>query len=200
MIRIALLRHFPTDWNAGGRLQGRRDIPLSAAGRADLAQHRLPEDWAGCPVVSSPLARARETAQTLGRGPVRLDDRLIEMDFGAWEGRTAQELESDPQAQYRPLEDWGWDFAPPGGESAAALAERLCACLAELDGPTLVVTHRGVIRCALALASGWGYRGPQPFRIKRASLHPVSLGNDGMPMAYDPPERLAPRMIGEAPR
>ncbi|MEM9047074.1 MAG: histidine phosphatase family protein [Pseudomonadota bacterium] len=190
MIEIGLVRHFPTDWNAAGKLQGRRDIPLSAEARIDLARHSLPQAWRGRPVVASPLSRARETAAWLADGPVRLEERLQEVDFGLWEGRTAEALRTDPAMDYRPIEAWGWAFAPPGGESVQDLALRLRSVLAEIETPSVLVTHRGVIRCILALATGWTYRGPAPFRIKRASLHPVSLSAQGAPIAIAPPIKL----------
>ncbi|RMF40185.1 MAG: histidine phosphatase family protein [Alphaproteobacteria bacterium] len=193
MIRIGLIRHFPTAWNAEGRLQGRSDIPLSPEGRAALAGHALPEAWTDVPVLASPLSRAVETAETLAGRPVPADARLIEMDFGDWEGRIGAELLADPACAYRPVEEWGWDFRPPGGESPRQMAGRLLALLATLGGPHLLITHRGVMRCILALASGWDYAGPEPFRIRRASLHEVTLDAAGRPVAFAPPERLPKR-------
>lgn len=193
MTRIALLRHFPTEWNAAGRLQGRTDIPLSDTARADLATRRLPEAWAEVPVVSSPLSRARETAETLAEGrPVLLDPRLMEMDMGDWEGAFSDDLVADPACPYGPVETWGWDLQPPGGESPRMMAARLAPVMAELAaaGPHLVVCHRGVMRCLLALATGWDYRGPEPFRIRRAALHEITLDAAGRPVAAAPPERL----------
>ena len=115
---IGLLRHFPTLWNQEGRLQGRTDIPLAPASRAALATLALPPRWRGLPVICSPLGRAVETAEALTAGaPIRLDDRLVEMHMGDWEGRIGADLLADPDCAYRPVEDWGWDFQPPGGET-----------------------------------------------------------------------------------
>ncbi|SET72602.1 histidine phosphatase family protein [Oceanicella actignis] len=201
---IGLLRHFPTEWNARGLLQGRSDQPLSADSRAALARLRLPPAWRAARVVSSPLARARQTAEALSEtGPPRLDPDLVEMDFGAWEGCAGAALLADPLSGYRPVEEWGWDFAPPGGETPRAMARRLAPALARLaaeaaEAPRLVVAHRGVMRCILALASGWPYRGPEPFRIKRAAVHPVTLADDGRPLAFGAPVKLTPRLAPEA--
>ncbi|MEC9434034.1 MAG: histidine phosphatase family protein [Pseudomonadota bacterium] len=190
---IGLLRHFPTDWNREGRLQGRSDIPLSAASRAEIAGRALPDRWRGLPVICSPLGRAMETARALvPEAAIRTDDRLIEMSFGDWEGRIGAELLADPACPYRPVEDWGWDFRPPGGETPAEVAARAGAVLAGLPGPALVVCHRGVMRALLAVATGWAYRGPEPFRIKRAAVHPVTL-RAGRPVAVAAPEKLAAR-------
>src|SRR5690606_7793503 len=77
MIQLLLMRHAPTSWNADRRIQGRSDIPLSPEGAAEAAGWRLPEDTASWPCVSSPLARARQTAEAMGRAPVANAD-LIE--------------------------------------------------------------------------------------------------------------------------
>ncbi|MEO0999392.1 MAG: histidine phosphatase family protein [Pseudomonadota bacterium] len=193
MTRIALLRHLPTEWNAAGRLQGRTDVPLSAASRTELRMLSLPAAWAGVPILSSPLVRARETAEGLAGGPVPTDARLIEMDFGRWEGVEGAALLADPASPYRPVERWGRTFRPPGGESVAELQARLLPLLAEIAAvgrPRILVTHRGVMRAILALAADWAYRGPEPFRIKRAALHPVRLAADGRPVAFAPPVKL----------
>ncbi len=197
MTEIGLLRHFPTDWNREGRLQGRTDVPLAEDSRADLAALRLPERWRAAPMVVSPLTRARQTAEALNEGaPVAVDARLIEMDFGAFEGAIGAELLADPGSGYRPLEDWGWDWRPPGGESPAEMFARVAPLLAEIaaaGGPRLIVAHRGVMRCILARASGWDYRGPETFRIKRAAVHPVTLDAAGAPVAFAKFERLEAR-------
>ena len=124
--------------------------------------------------------------------PAALDPRLIEMDFGRWEGRIGAELLADPDCAYRPVEAWGWDFRPPGGETPAEIAARLAPALAEAAAraPCLLVVHRGVMRVILALASGWDYLGPEPFRIRRAAVHPVTLDAQGRPVGFGPPEKL----------
>ena len=196
MTEIGLVRHFPTDWNRDRRLQGRADTPLSAAARAELAALRLPASWRAARVVASPLLRAHETAEALAEGPVASDPRLIEMDFGDWEGRFGPELLADPACAYRPVESWGWDFRPPGGETPAEVFARLAPLLAEIAAagrPTLLVAHRGVMRTVLARATGWAYAGPEPFRIKRAAVHTVTLDAAGAPVAAHGFERLEAR-------
>ncbi|MEM6745146.1 MAG: histidine phosphatase family protein [Pseudomonadota bacterium] len=196
MTRIALLRHFPTAWNAEGRLQGRTDIPLSAASREALAALALPPPWTDGPFIASPLARAQETARALAPpgAQIALDPRLTEFDFGEWEGRVGADLLADPACAYGPVETWGPDFRPPGGESVSELAARVAEALAERARPGAVfVLHRGVMRAILALATGWEWRGPEPFRIKRAALHPVDLDAAGRPVAAHAPVKLVPR-------
>ncbi|MBY6264025.1 histidine phosphatase family protein [Azospirillum sp. 412522] len=195
MIRLAFLRHGVTGWNREGRIQGRTDIPLDPEGRDRLAGLSLPPDWRDATLHASPLSRAVETATLLVPGrPVHTDPRLIEMDWGAWEGLRGIDLRADPASGYRDLEHWGWDFRPPDGESPADVRERLTGWLKDLlplppqhQSPLpggerethLVVTHIGVIRVALALAWGWDFRGPPPVPVKRNRLYAMTLAAEG---------------------
>ncbi|MFT4793092.1 MAG: broad specificity phosphatase PhoE [Paracoccaceae bacterium] len=196
LVKVGLLRHFPTDWNAQGRLQGRTDIPLSDASRTALRGLRLPPHWRDLPILCSPLTRARETAAILGEtGSVIFDDRLMEMDFGDWEGAIAADLLADPDCAYGPVEGWGWDFRPPNGETPADMLARVGPVLEEAAaiGPCLIICHRGMMRAIMAAATGWPYLGTEPFRIRRARVHPVMLSAAGTPVALGAPEKLAPR-------
>lgn len=190
MIRLALLRHGPTDWNGEGRLQGRTDRPLTDAARADLAALCLPAPWHRAAVCASPLIRARDTALALtGRTPTRAR-ALTEMFWGDWEGQRGADLAGRPDSGFRHIEHWGWDFRPPGGESPAEVWNRLQPWLGGLSGDTLAVTHIGVMRVLLARAHGWDFDGPAPFRIKRNRLYVLNLP-DLRPQ--DPPLRLEAR-------
>ena len=128
MIRLAFLRHGITAWNRESRIQGRTDIPLDPEGRDRLARLTLPAEWRDAILHASPLSRAIETARILGNGrPVHTDPRLIEMDWGAWEGQRGHDLRADPASGYRDLEHWGWDFRPPGGEIHPARPPSRCS-------------------------------------------------------------------------
>ena len=91
MTPLALLRHAPTTWNQAKRLQGRADVALAEDSVATLRGRRLPPEVTGFRSLVSPLKRCRETARLLGLTPV-LDARLIEMDWGEYEGRTGYGL------------------------------------------------------------------------------------------------------------
>lgn len=193
--RLAFLRHGVTAWNRQGRIQGHTDIPLDAVGRAHLDQFALPADWAEATLHASPLLRTRETAERLGRGrPVRTDARLMEMNWGDWEGKRGVDLRADPASGYRDLEQWGWDFRPPGGESPADLRDRLRGWLreraADADPAHLAVVHVGVIRVVLALGWDWNFLGPPPLAIKRDRLYAVTLAADGGIRAACGPEGI----------
>lgn len=186
MTLLALIRHGATAWNEAGRVQGRSDVPLSEAGRAQVRTWRLPPDLDGFDWVASPLARARETAAILAGRPVDLDDRLLEMDWAAWEGRTLPELRAEIGELGPAWEADGLDFRAPGGESPRELQARLKPFLHERAAagrPTIAVCHRGVIRSIYALAIGWDMRSKPPRRLADDCVHLFRLSPDGSPSA-----------------
>lgn len=191
MIRLALLRHGHTDWNRAGRIQGRTDIPLDAEARTTLGTLRLPPPWDDAQLWSSPLSRATETAQLVSDSTPRTDPALIEMDWGIWEGLRARDLHDDPNCDIRHIEDWGWDYTPPRGESPGALHERLIPWGAALTRDAVAVCHIGVMRVLLAHAMGWNFRGPAPFTIKRNRLYVITISDAGWQAAPDPVRLIA---------
>lgn len=192
MTRIALLRHYPTDWNVEQRLQGQVDRPLTRAARETLATLCLPEPWDEARLISSTLSRAVDTARLLsGRAPLG-DPRLVEIGWGAWEGQRAADLLTDPQSGFVPTGDMTWEMAPPGGESARDAWQRTQPALAEIAAdatPALVVTHKALMRILLGFAHKWR----DVPEVKRGRLYPLTLRGTGMPV--DPGEilRLVPR-------
>ncbi len=183
MTTLALLRHAPTEWNAAKRLQGRADIALSADARAALRRRTVPPGVAKFRCLVSPMARTRETARLLGLLPTA-DERLIEMHWGRYEGRTIAELRRELGDAFTANERRGLDFTPEGGESPRHVQERVAPLLAEIavDGrPTLAVTHRGVIRAIYALAVGWDMTGDAPDTLDLYALHLFELDAVGQP-------------------
>jgi len=196
MTRIALMRHFPTEWNDLHKLQGQTDIPLTEAARETLRELAIPPPWNAARIIASPLKRADETARILARGrPVALDPRLVEIAYGAWEGRRGVDLLADPASGYVHVEDAGWHHRPPGGESPWDVWERVRPALAEIAAdraPALLIVHRALMRVILARAWGWNYDSPEPFKIKRGRIYPMTLAPDGTPLAPEDPDRLVP--------
>ena len=167
-IRVLMVRHGRTGWNEQGRIQGHTDVALCDAGRARLCGSRIPAACADFAWHASPLTRAVQSAHLLGAVEIHLDARLMEMDWGEWEGETREGLRRRLGARMQRMEDRGIDFRPAGGESPRELMRRLNAWLedARADGRDLiVVTHKGVIRAAIALATGWDLRGRAPVRL-----------------------------------
>lgn len=180
---IAFLRHGPTAWNAARRLQGMRDVPLSVEGRAEVARWVLPPGLLGWRWMTSPLGRAVETARLLGAADAAPEPLLREMSFGAWEGLTLEEVRARDGAAAE-MEARGVDFRPPGGESPREVMVRLGELFVRIaaDGkPTVAVTHKGVIRALLALATGWTMLGKPPARLDWRSVHLFQLDAAGRP-------------------
>jgi len=164
---LILVRHGETDWNRDGRWQGQADAPLNERGREQA--RALADELMGEPVdavYASDLSRARETAEIiaarLGREPVEVDARLREVHVGGWSGLTMAEIEDRFPAEFELWRsgDPAHDFA--GGETYAAMGERVVEALEEIasrhpDSNVLVVLHGGSIRGALAHAAGITY-------------------------------------------
>ncbi|MFG2693699.1 histidine phosphatase family protein [Kitasatospora sp. NPDC048407] len=134
--RIVLVRHGETAWSATGQHTGRTDIPLTDAGR-DMARalgERLGRaPWHGLPtaaVYTSPLSRARETAELAGFGDRAVDrPELLEWDYGQYEGRTGVDIRATDHPGWLI-----WRDGVPGGEKLSEVAARVDSFLAELNG------------------------------------------------------------------
>jgi broad specificity phosphatase PhoE len=163
-VLIYVIRHGQTDWNAEGRLQGQKDIPVNALGRAQATQNgealrEIIGAADGFDFVASPLSRTRETMERLraamGLDPLayRTDDRLKELSFGDWEGYTTAEIKKVEPERLRERSRSKWSFIPPGAdaESYEILSWRIGAWLASVTGPTVCVSHGGVVRSLFRL-------------------------------------------------
>ena len=149
--RIVLLRHGNTVGNSRERFHGSGDVALSDEGRAEVraAGRRLATEVFDL-VASSPLRRAWQSAALLSGGaPVLLVPEFREIDFGRWEGMTAEEIEAQDPVLYKTWREGAADFEFPGGERRAAFRERVASGLTVLERTgaenALVVAHRGVI-------------------------------------------------------
>lgn len=141
--QVWLVRHGTTEWSLNGRHTGRTDLPLTAAGEAAAATLRpLLAHRSFALVLSSPLKRARDTAQLAGCAP-ELDDDLQEWDYGDYEGRTTPDIRAE-----RP--DWSiWNDGVPGGETieqVAARADRVISRARAADGDSILFAHGHLLR------------------------------------------------------
>ncbi|WP_018949427.1 histidine phosphatase family protein [Thioalkalivibrio sp. ALMg11] len=175
--RIGLLRHGET---TGQGFCGRgSDVPLTEAGWGAM-RAAMGRDAAWDRIVCSPLTRCRAPAQVFAEEagvPLAVDERLAELDFGDWEGRTAAALmETDADALGRFWQD-PVNHPPPNGESLQAFRERVVAGwndLAPDEGDrVLVIAHGGVIRLLRALQEGWPLEKLLGIDVPLASLHIV---------------------------
>lgn len=180
MTQIGFIRHGVTQWNREKRIQGLRDIPLSPEGRKALAGLRPPTALGRAKWSVSPLLRAIETAELLGID-AEPEPLLVEMDWGEWEGRTVHELRAADPGAMATNEQRGLDFRPPGGESPRDVQSRLRDWAEALEGPGPfgAITHKGVIRAAVALALGWDMREPDPVKLTWSAAHMLRLAPNG---------------------
>ena len=149
-MKLLLVRHPPPEI-AAGLCYGRLDVPARADGvravAARIVAHGVSQVW------TSPARRCRVVAEATGL-PVLVDLRLQELDFGEWEGRAWDEI---PRAA---LDTWAADpenFAPPSGESGAAILARVRevhAALVAADRDCAVVSHGGPLKLLAALLCG----------------------------------------------
>lgn len=149
---IWLLRHGRTRYNDERRYQGQADIPLSDVGAAELTA----ADFTPERVCVSPLCRAQQTARIVFPTAEQVViDGFAEMDFGEFDGRTADEMAGD--AAYRAWVDGDCTAQCPNGESRASFCERTCAAFETLleenlsarAGSTVIVAHGGTLRAVM---------------------------------------------------
>lgn len=182
MMRLALLRHGATEWSALGRIQGRTDTELSEEGRQWLMQRRVPQPFRAWRSFTSPLQRCLQTCRWLDLAEAAVEPRLIETDWGRWEGRTLAQLRAEQGPAMHDNESRGFDFRPDGGESPREVLARVRPWLAELvlaGEPALALTHRGVIRAVMAEAFDWDMRAKAPVKLNWQCLHVFTLDRAG---------------------
>jgi broad specificity phosphatase PhoE len=178
---ISFVRHGETAHNREGRLQGRADLELSARGLDQVARLRVRfPSGSLTAVVTSPLRRARQTADAIAAAcgvPVELDDRLIELDYGDWDGRALADVPPDAWSAWRADPN----FAPPGGESLVAVTERVGDfCRARLGGGAIVaVSHVSPIKAAVAWALGVDERATWRMQLGLATISTIGARPDG---------------------
>jgi probable phosphoglycerate mutase len=181
-LNLALLRHGPTSWNAQGRIQGHTDIPLSDAGLAKMRALLPPSPFERARAFVSPSRRARQTAEALGLGNATLDARLMEQNWGHWEGLSRTEILARDGAEAFQRAGLALAFRPPGGESTAELHNRVAAFLKDVthdEADAIAVAHLGVLRAAYTLATGWDMATAMPPDLDVAKALILSLAPDG---------------------
>lgn len=178
-LRLFAIRHAETAWSRERRFAGGRDMPLTDRGRRQAAA--LAAALADVPlaaVYASPLERARATAEPIARAhglPVRLDATFREMAFGAWEGRTREEVAAvEPETMLT----WSQEpdrIVPRGGESLKEVAARVAGGVARLmdahaGAAVVLVSHAIVTRLIVLAALGLG-----PERLWAVDASPAGL-------------------------
>jgi len=188
MLRLLIVRHGETEWNAQSRYQGQSDVPLSDVGRAQARAlvGRLAREPLDAVYISD-LSRALETAEIVLNGrniPQVIEPRLREMHFGVMEGLTF----NDAYALYpKEIDAWLNDYntPPPGGEDLESFAARVGSLMQELqarhEGQTiLLVAHGGPLSEMARLALKMPHTHRWSFMMDNASLSELQF-NDGFP-------------------
>ena len=194
MTLLALIRHGETAWNVEGRIQGRSDIGLSPRGIAELRSLMPPPELSGARWISSPMRRALQTADILN-GAAESETRLIETNWAAWEGLCSTVTQHHAR-RISARGRGGLDFHPPGGESPRDVQHRLRSMftdLAQRGSPVVGVTHKGVIRAALSLATGWDMLDKPPVKLKWRAAHLFRVSRDCGVSLEQPNVMLVPR-------
>lgn len=193
MITLYLVRHGQTIWNSTGKYQGRTDVPLSDKG---LAQAEKTVEWFKNihldGVITSPLQRAARTAQGIAEThglPLEKDDRLMELSFGDWEGKTYQEIEAIWPGMIEVMYHDAGSLKLPHGESFEECQERCMKTIQGLvdrgDNRTYaIVCHGAALRtiiCGLIripLARSWN------LALSNASISQINIYPGDMNMLY----------------
>ncbi len=185
-MRVILVRHGQSSWNASHKLQGQANIGLSDHGctQADRLAPVIKSIGVSC-TISSDLDRARETARRIGAPDPIFTEQLREIDVGEWTGRSIEEIKGNDLEGYL-----GWragTTTPPGGEAWADFATRVCNVIVKCQEKPcenlLVVCHGGVIRAILQ-----GFLGLAPANI--IPVGPASLTAIRFDRANKIPARL----------
>jgi len=192
-MKMILIRHGQTEWNALQKYQGHTDVHLNELGRkqATTAAQYLKDHEAIEALYASDLSRTRETAEIIGRSlnlPVITDSRLRELSFGRWEGMTFNEVYQEYREEFDNWYNNTSEFKVPGGESFNELVTRVMQSLQEIaakhSGTVVVATHGGVIMALLyhlGAASDLWQGGVEPgsisfFEFKQANIQSVQIG------------------------
>jgi phosphoserine phosphatase len=216
---VLLMRHGETDWNAEGRVMGRNPVELNVKGRGQVeAAARVAENIRPDLIVTSPLVRARQSAEIIAAGlgggvPIVEEPDIAEVLYGRWEGLTYEELIEDPYyLEYRqsPIE-----HPTPGGETIPEVQTRGVAAIgraisANTGKRILFVSHGDIIRTVLCHFMGLELRYFHRIRVDNATFSALQMaGNFAevkfLNLLHDPgrafvspfktPERVPPRPV-----
>ncbi len=182
-MKLYLIRHGESTYNAEGRIQGQSNVPLSELGRRQSLA--IADALAGVPVdavYSSPLLRALTVAQDVAARhelPVRTDPRLKEISVGVFQDRLRGDLEVEYPAELARWMSGDEDFVIPGGESRRQLAARgseaLRSIAADGNRTVVVVAHGGLLRYSLRVL----IPSQTPFTLRNGSITTVISDGDG---------------------
>lgn len=185
--RFGLIRHAQTEWNQSKLIQGHRDSPLTPAGKShSQSWGRKLQEMNFHRIITSDLGRTIATAEEINRifnVPMDSWSGLREVDWGAWTGKRIAEIEAEMPAKLKEMEQKGWQFCPPGGESRTLVWQRsreaLLAAASKWPGENiLTVIHEGVIKCLLYGLAQRKFLPQEPALILPRHLHWLKVQNE----------------------
>jgi alpha-ribazole phosphatase len=178
-MRLLLVRHGETPWNAAGRFQGQTDVPLSPRGQrqAEAVARVMAAEHVHA-VLASDLRRTQDTARPIATAlglPLQLDPRLREIAFGDWEGLTFDEIQSVYADLLAARQANPMHVAPPGGETLGQVTGRVRAALDHLrctnsERTVVLVAHGGSLQVLVCLALGLSCRMYRQFVLHTGSV------------------------------
>jgi broad specificity phosphatase PhoE len=180
---VMLMRHGETDWNREGRVMGQNPVELNARGRVQVeAAARFAQSIKPDLIISSPLVRARQSAELMAAGlggiPIVEEPSIAEVMYGRWEGMVYHDLIHDPYyVEYRksPL-----DHPTPGGETIAQVqargVEAVTRALSDRSGARIMfVSHGDIIRTVLCYFMGLELGHFHRLRVDNASISTIQI-------------------------
>lgn len=189
-MKLLLVRHGQTAWNAQKRFMGQLDIPLDETGRAQVAAlgNRLKDEHVDI-IYASDLSRAWDTALAIqsclaSHADIAPESRLREMNFGDWQGLTYAEIQERDLQNLTHWEDDRLHHAPPNGETLLAFSERVVSayrewCTAYAEQKILLVGHGGSLQLLLAHALGLSPDKFWQLHLSNASLTDLRVYESG---------------------
>ncbi len=194
MGQIYLVRHGETAWNKAKIFRGRRDIPLNEQGRLEAAcAARALRQVPLAAVYSSPLSRARETAEAVAAGrdlAVTVDEAFTDLDYGEWTEYWDVEARAKFGDQYRQWKESPHLVKFPGGESLDDVRRRAAPRLTELarqnpEGTIALVSHRVVLKLLLCEAKGLDNSHFWEVRLDTGAISVLEYGNGRLRVAVE---------------
>jgi broad specificity phosphatase PhoE len=187
MRRILLLRHGETALNRSGALRGLLDVQLSSHGDEEARRlaARVTEEYEVAGIFSSPLRRARQTADPIARRvgiAVEIDERLRDIDYGPWAGRELETLSADERAEFH---RWARDpeVNLSGAEPPATVQIRAVSALEEVargnEATVAIVTHDAVLQLILCRLLSIDLRSYRGLTFHTASLTEIEHAGEG---------------------
>ena len=178
MNNIIFIRHAETEWNMLGLIQGHTDIPICKEGETNAKKWKI--DLNNYTLWSSPLQRAIKTAELVFSKKPKIENALIEMNWGDWEGKKLSELRNKLGIKMIINENLGLDMRPVNGETPREVQGRVSNWLLSiynLGNNHVCVTHKGVIRSVIALSTDWEMKGKIPIKIENGKAYSFNFSN-----------------------